>query len=278
MKKLLFSFLSILIGCTLNAQSISAKIIDNETSEPLPFVNIGIKDSKLGTVSDYNGDFELNTGSTKSILVLSYIGYETLELIASDLEMNESIAMQAIPFMIDEVEITNTNFDKELILGVRNENGRGKSIGFGNAQLGTELGALIEIKKESYIKSVNFVLNHAKGDSLLLRVNIYNYENGEIGEKMLKHNVYIKDLQRKGRFTIDLEEYELILHNNVLLSLEWLRDFDENGNKLITFDTKKSRKLAGTFIRTNKTQDFIRLPYKKKLKPCIYFVAKQSSN
>ena len=271
--------LLIVVANTLNAQSIiTGTVLDKDTNEPLAYVNIGIENSNLGTVSDENGNFELKISSTNDLLVFSYLGYQSEQLAISLVQEHSQIFLKPSPINIDEINIVSTNFDKELILGVRNENGRGRSVGFGNAQLGTELGALIEIKKETLIKSANFVLNHAKGDSLLLRLNIYNYENGKIGDKVLQENIYIKEKQRTGLFTIDLESYELLLTNDVLLTVEWLRDFGENGNKSITFDTKKAKKLKGTFIRVSKTKDFIKLPIKKKYKPCIYFVGKQSSN
>ncbi|MGY6561299.1 MAG: TonB-dependent receptor domain-containing protein [Luteibaculaceae bacterium] len=64
--------------------SISGKIIDTETREPIPFVNIAIKgitNSKYlnGVLSDFNGEFtatDLPYG--KHLVTISYIGYHTL--------------------------------------------------------------------------------------------------------------------------------------------------------------------------------------------------------
>ena len=277
--KSIFLLLGLLLISTVSsAQTIRGSVFDRESKESLPYVNIGIKGKKVGTVSDQNGNFQLDLASPQDSLVLSYIGYFTKVTIASSFS-NEGfdVFMDPRPYAIKEVNVVSKSFDKEVILGVRNEKKRGHSIGFGNPQLGTELGARIRIEKETFIKSANFVLNHAKGDSLLLRINIYDYSKGEIGEKLLKKNIYVRDKQRKGTFTIELDEYEILLSQDVLLSLEWLRDFDEQGNKLITFDTKKSKKFGGTFIRSSKTAEFKQLQLKKKYKPCIYLIGKQSS-
>lgn len=252
-------------------------IINEETKQPLPFVNVGIINTSLGTVSNEKGEFQISSKSEQYTLGLSHIGFQSQEINVSIQNQDLNILLKPSTSIIDEVNIVSTNFDKELILGVKNEKGRGKSIGFANAQLGTELGALIRVEKETFVKSVNFVLNHAKGDSLLLRVNMYNYEKGEIGDKILQKNLYIKDKQRVGEISMNIEAFEIILDNDILLTLEWLRNFDEGGNKLITFDTKKSKKMKGTFIRNSKTSEFKRLPFNKKLKPCIYLIGKQNS-
>lgn len=279
MKNIITILIVLLSINTIIAQhTITSQILDAKTKEPLSFVNIGIENSNSGTVSNDEGKFELQVKTKEDVLVFSYIGYHSKKIASGSISENALVLLEPDSYVFDVIEVTSTNFDNELILGAKNKNGRGKSIGFGNPQLGTELGALIRIKKETLIKSVNFVLNHAKGDSLLFRVNIYNYKNKVIGEKILKHNIYFKDKQRKGEFSINLEEYDIILNNDVLLSLEWLQDFDEAGNKLITFDTKKSRKLGGTFIRSTKTGKFRKLPVKRKLKPCIFFIGKQKSN
>jgi len=278
MKRLLQTIVLVLLANCMNAQSsITGQVFDSETMESLPYVNIGIQDSKLGTVSDVDGYFMMKSLSSEDILVVSYIGYETQKLATTGMEDTVQILLKPIPYMIDEVKIISSSFGDELLLGVRNENGRGNSIGFGNAQLGTELGALIHIEKETFVKSANFVLNHAKGDSLLLRINMYDYTDGTIGEKILRQNIFVKDKQRKGTYTINLEKYEILLYNDILLSVEWLRDFDEEGNKSMTFDTKKSKKYGGTFIRISKTLPFRQLPIKKKYKPCIYLIGKQST-
>lgn len=57
--------------------SIGGKIIDAETSEPLPFATIGISHRGKGTVTNYNGDFILRISEENlyDTLTVSYVGY-----------------------------------------------------------------------------------------------------------------------------------------------------------------------------------------------------------
>ncbi|MEI6852813.1 MAG: carboxypeptidase-like regulatory domain-containing protein, partial [Bacteroidota bacterium] len=55
---------------------IKGKITDVDSNEPVPFVNIGIKDQHKGTTSDMDGKFELPVTSGEYIILFSSIGYE----------------------------------------------------------------------------------------------------------------------------------------------------------------------------------------------------------
>lgn len=259
--------------------NISGYVLESNSKAPIPYVNIGSITSGNGTVSNAKGYFEMTCESENEKIIFSSIGYEVYE-VSADTIAGSDILLQPIDYKIQEVKITNTAFDTEVTLGARNEKGRGKSVSFGNPQLGTELGALIAVSKETYIKSANFVLNHAKGDSLLLRINIRHYENGTIGENVLTENVLVEDKQRKGTYTVDLTPYDIVLDSDVLLSVEWLRNFDDMGNEHVSFDTKKVRRpkhMRGVYVKNSSVSSFIKLPVIGKLKPCMYFEGKQSS-
>lgn len=275
MKTKLLSLAFLFLIVNLHSQSVfSGRVVDAVNQDPIPFVNIGIKDASTGTVSDLDGNFSLKTSDENTVIVISAIGYETKEITTKILSQNKTIGLKEKAYTIPALEIKASSFAKEAqIYGVKNKV-RGNTVGFGNPQLGTQIGALIYIDRPTLIKSANFDLVHAKGDSLLLRLNIYEYKDGKVGENILKENVLLKEKQRKGTFTIDLSNYDLILEHSVMLSLEWLQDFNGRGNEDITFDTKRGKKLKGLYFKVSNTSEFVKLPYKKSLKPCIYFMGK----
>lgn len=268
----------ILLSCTISVNSqimLEGKIIDADSEETIPYVNIGITKISKGTVSDFEGRFQLNASSNDDEVSFSSIGYETLTIEAGTLKNQGTIKLKKKEYEIEEIEVKASRFEEaEIMLGVKNDD-RGLSIGFGSAQLGTEIGTKLEVKKATYIKSANFVLNHAKGDSLLFRVNLYDLSEGKVGENLLKENIFIKEKQKKGVITVNLEGYNIILKSDVLLTLEWLRNFDETGNKEITFDTKKSGKMRGIFVKYSSNGNFARLSHNSKSKPCFYLIGKQ---
>lgn len=239
-------FCSTLLFCclqffSLGQTTLNGKIINKKNNEPIPYVNIGIPKHAQGTVSDDEGHYQLIFNDSKDTVIISAIGFFTQKKTVNELLQNGDIFLQQQIHEIKEINLTATQFDKEKLFGKKNKN-RGLSVGFGNAQLGCEIGSTIRIKKETYLKSANFKLNHADGDSLLFRVNIYPFEKGKIGENILKENVIIYAPQKRGILTVDLTPYELIINHDILLTLEWIKDDNGSGNHGITFDTKKGRK------------------------------------
>ena len=77
-------------------------IVKSEENKPMPGVNIHLKNSDSGTVSDANGQFqfpvELKAGD---VLVFSYIGYRTFEYVVTENAPDElEISMSSEEFMM----------------------------------------------------------------------------------------------------------------------------------------------------------------------------------
>ena len=96
MKRFQTIFLSLLVGVYAFADiNVKGKVIDADGSEPMIGVSVLVKGSSIGTVTDFDGNFEL-TVPDKATLQLSYIGYKTIEVRAvSDMNIiMESDAQQ----------------------------------------------------------------------------------------------------------------------------------------------------------------------------------------
>lgn len=61
-------------------QTITGRVLDSETSESLPGVNVVIKGTTTGTVTDVNGRYSIGVPSSESVLVFSSIGFVTEEI------------------------------------------------------------------------------------------------------------------------------------------------------------------------------------------------------
>ena len=73
----LFIFTS--FGCY--AQNITGKVLDSKTSEALPFANVFLNNTTIGTVTDTNGEFNLDVKESGNYeLVFSYVGYESYKM------------------------------------------------------------------------------------------------------------------------------------------------------------------------------------------------------
>ena len=79
MKLFMFSFLILLSTLFWGQNIYLGKVIDSETKEPLPFVNIRIGSSQNGFTTDIDGIFEYESGGKIENFEFSYLGYEKLE-------------------------------------------------------------------------------------------------------------------------------------------------------------------------------------------------------
>ncbi len=255
--------------------NIKGRILEAGTQIAIPYVNIGVEGQKFGTVSDGKGYFSLDLPSTEFTLTFSAIGFDSKNLPAIDLQNNRFIELTAKAYAMPSVEISAQRMGEERIFGVKNKT-RGRSVGYGSRQLGAEIGAVIPIEGPTYIKSAHFMLNHAQGDNLLFRVNLYDFKDGRVGENLLLENVLIQTQQERGELKVDLTSLNLVIERPVLLSLEWIKDDKGAGNVGITFDTKKIAKLNGVYTKhTSQAPWELMLYIPAKTKLCFYLIGRE---
>lgn len=86
--------------------SLSGKVLDKSTAESLIGVSIVVEGSGGGTVTDFDGNFTLETNEDLPLnLVFSYIGYENQTLEVTDWNQKIKIEMSSASLAIDVVEI-----------------------------------------------------------------------------------------------------------------------------------------------------------------------------
>jgi hypothetical protein len=105
-----FVFIS---GFNIQAQqsaAIMGSVKDSESGEPLPFANVFIKNSTIGTTTNLNGDFILNQvmeGQHK--LIVSFVGYDPSEIniiVKSNTTVKLIVSLTPIKTVLDEIKVT----------------------------------------------------------------------------------------------------------------------------------------------------------------------------
>ncbi|NHN24580.1 carboxypeptidase-like regulatory domain-containing protein [Flavobacterium jejuense] len=106
MKKISISLLFLVFSCVVISQNkINGIVLAAENNQPLAFVTIIINNNpKLGTVSDIDGKFELESKESITMLSFSYVGYEKKEIAYSG-EAKISVALAATKVALNEVTV-----------------------------------------------------------------------------------------------------------------------------------------------------------------------------
>jgi len=89
----------------LKKHNVTGTVTSAKTGETLPGVNVFIKGTTKGTITDMDGKFKIDVPSGETILVFSFIGYDTKELPVGsskkmDVQISESVKK------LDEVVVT----------------------------------------------------------------------------------------------------------------------------------------------------------------------------
>src|SRR5687768_9680033 len=84
-KFLLIVFMCSLLFDTAQAQerTISGKVMSSEDGSPLPGVNVIVKGTTNGTATDAEGQYTLSVPGTDNVLVFSFVGFATVEKVAT---------------------------------------------------------------------------------------------------------------------------------------------------------------------------------------------------
>ena len=92
-------------------QNISGTVISGDDGEPIIGASIVVKGTTLGSVTDFDGKFTINTGEiTKPILVISYIGMITQEVVATP---HMKVTLKSDTKALDEVVVTGYGVTKK---------------------------------------------------------------------------------------------------------------------------------------------------------------------
>ncbi|MDZ4709802.1 MAG: carboxypeptidase-like regulatory domain-containing protein [Saprospiraceae bacterium] len=88
----------------IQAQTIKGKIIDDVTGETLIGANILIKGTDNGTITDFDGAFELKVTSLPAILTISYLGYKSKDVEVKEARSNLNIKLESEAITLGVVE------------------------------------------------------------------------------------------------------------------------------------------------------------------------------
>jgi hypothetical protein len=77
---LYFTLFFILISLGIDAQvyTLSGKVFESETKEPLPFVPVMLKGTTIGATTDFDGNYSITTSKLSDSLICSYVGFKRM--------------------------------------------------------------------------------------------------------------------------------------------------------------------------------------------------------
>ncbi len=214
-------------------------MLDVETNQPIPYVNIGVINKNTGTVSSEDGTFifQLEAMFDPDSLRFSSIGYESKTSLIKDFRKQFSSGQTTIRLVpkaigLQEVIITG-NQEKPIVIG-HPPKSRFTKAGLFYNRLGHEIGTLFEQVDSApmYLDSVQLNFVTCNYDSIFLRLNVYSVD-GERIENILPQNTFINLTKKEALKNpiINLTSHTLLVGKSYLVSIEIVKNLGELGLK-----------------------------------------------
>ena len=93
-------------------REIQGNTLDAKDLSPLPGVNLILKGTTVGTVSDDEGKFTLPIPNGEAILLVSYIGYQSREILLGENQTTLNILLESLDLNLQEVTVVSTGFQE----------------------------------------------------------------------------------------------------------------------------------------------------------------------
>ena len=213
---------------------IYGQVIDSNTHEPLSYVSIGVLNREIGTVTNNEGQFHLSIKSElkNDTIRISSIGYNSVEFSVKDLiEKDKPLTIELFE-QINELNevVIRAKLIKKKTLGNKTES-RFISTALNYEQLGAEIGIKINISHvPTFVDAFNFSISYNRlSAKSIFRVNFYTIKNGNPFDNILTKNILVPiEPKQTGLITVDLKPYNIILSEDVIVTLEWVYTEGEN--------------------------------------------------
>lgn len=205
------AYIFLLFSCFTSAQ-IKGIVKDSLSGKPIPYVNIWVENENIGSTSEENGTFFINTTEKGKRLIFSTLGYEKKIIKASEaLEVN----LKSMAYSLSEVVISKSIGTKKIEIGKTNNE---IYQAFDNGpKIDTKFFPYkTSYKKTKYLKQVSIYMD-SRIENAIIKIHFYQVDsNGFPGEELIYKDfvVTVKKGTRINRF--DVTDFNLKFPKNGL--------------------------------------------------------------
>jgi hypothetical protein len=236
---------------------LEGQVIDLKNSWPLAYVNIGIANKNIGTVSGADGQFRLELGAQHlgDTISFSFIGYESLRIPVEVLQaLRIPVVMTPKITQLQEIMVRNRRY-KERFFGHFTD-AKTAQAGFNENVLGKECGVVMRTKKPTLLEEVQINFGTCTYDSVFFRLNFYQQNAEGQYEPLLTEPQYYAfcKAELSQTLAIDIRDLNLEVLGTFMISVEYYRDL---GPGKLFF---KSKLNGSSLIRATSLGNWVKIP------------------
>ena len=110
--------MALVMSCHVMAQQgrITGTVTDKNDGSGMPGVNVLVKGTTNGTITDMNGKFSLNISTKDAVLVISSVGYKSQEIRLKSDQKIVNVVIEENSELLDEVVVVGYGVQKKKLI------------------------------------------------------------------------------------------------------------------------------------------------------------------
>lgn len=247
------SFLLFLISLTAVGQSRITKgfVFDYFTKQPIPYVNLSILESQVGTSTDEDGSYvlEIQEKNLNKYIHLSSLGYQDSIISVVEFIKEEKIYLKVKTEMLEEVLISKKIEQQFLEVNpIKKKDIKSGLPGFEHPIIAALFFPYEDIYQSTEnLNSIKLYIRHTwyyKNRPSKFRLRLFSIDNnGFPGKDLVSESIIIETDEKQKEIEIDVSKYNLMFpKDGFYVGLEWLYiAFNEYDDYYITEGTKEKK-------------------------------------
>jgi hypothetical protein len=226
--KILTALLFYLLCFHAGAQvTVRGRVLDSESGKGVPFVNIGLLEKNIGTLSDEDGSFELTIppGPGMDSVLFSSIGYKRAWVGIQELNHAGPVIVPLSPsrIMLQDVTVKSRRYRKSRLGWMGGKDG---VIPLDTVQGGGTVAMLLEsVSSTNFVDKLQVRLMYNSKDTLRFRLHFFAYDSlhDKPGEELMTKEVMLTEQKRFGWLRYNLISEDIrIDQKKFFVGFEWI--------------------------------------------------------
>ncbi|MEO1260826.1 MAG: carboxypeptidase-like regulatory domain-containing protein [Bacteroidota bacterium] len=209
-------------------------VVVDEHRTPLPYVNIGIVGTTVGTVSGPDGTYTLHLSENVAggdTLRFSMVGHKSCSYSLADftkgIQTGNRVTLPKAAFNLQEVVVRPRFSNKKLIGMMQKKTRRVTNFAISkkpNQNLGAEIGRKFRLPKGGvHLDTFYFYVAQNNFDTVRFRINIYEIKKGKPARNIAPQNIIVQLTEgQTGWVKVDLTPFQLMVNEKVAIAAEWI--------------------------------------------------------
>ncbi|MBX2895652.1 MAG: serine hydrolase [Cyclobacteriaceae bacterium] len=217
---------------------VSGKVLNQTDGSLIPYANIGIRRSSVGTISNTDGTFSIRIpeklkGDT---LLFSALGYSKKLIPVRFLnpDLSHTILLHEQPAMLNDV-VVSAKREKNKVYQMGNRDVSGGVLETDTLYAGYSTALLIENTQELMKHGLQFPVYLEQARLRILRNNLPSFKfrvrlnevdstNGQPGADLLRESMVVESTMRKGWLEFDLSHLKILITKPFFVTFEQILD------------------------------------------------------